>query len=225
MAALAHLLLGHADGGDLRHRIDAVGKELGRRPGPARRRRGRRRCGPAPSRSRPGSESRSRRRRRRCAARRSGRSSDRPLMRPRESASRPQASRPRVSIAPTRPAANSTMSAAHLRGRRRVCTTQSFGRSAMRRPSTAAAEPQRDAAIAQIVHELVDRVRGRRSRSSRSAGSSSVTVTSSALKMVAYSMPMTLAPTTARLARQAGRSRISSLSSTRLASKAMCEGR
>ena len=48
---------------------------------------------------------------------------------------------------------------------------------------------------------------------------------SSALKIEAYSTPITLAPITVSWRGMAGRSRISSLSSTRWPSKAMWSGR
>ena len=56
-------------------------------------------------------------------------------------------------------------------------------------------------------------------------GSTSVTATSSALKIVAYSTPITPAPTTVRLRGRRGISRISSLSSTLVPSNGTPSGR
>ena len=56
-------------------------------------------------------------------------------------------------------------------------------------------------------------------------GSISVTATSSAEKMVAYSTPITPAPITVRLRGSFLMSRISSLSSTVTPSKGTCDGR
>ena len=87
--------------------------------------------------------------------------------------------------------------------------------------STLAAEAQRDAAVAQVVDELVDHLAvDERGRSAR--GSTSVTCTSSAVKIVAYSTPMTLAPTTVRLRGTRVSSTISSLSKMLLAVERRC---
>jgi hypothetical protein len=71
---------------------------------------------------------------------------------------------------------------------------------AFRPVSAFAVEAQDHAAIAQIVDEFRDQFADRRSRAGLAAGSITVTFTSSAEKIVAYSMPITLAPITARSA-------------------------
>ena len=201
MRFCAHLLFGHADGRNLRHRIDAVGKELRRRvrrlakgvtgrDAPLlHRRRGKARkadhvadgvdvrharCGTSPGRPRCVRARRPRGPRRRDQAPRS-----RPCARQRTAPSRLRSGAdPRAAI---RHASGPSCShALHL-----------------------AVEAQRHAAIAQIVDELVDQFAVDERRAGSSPGSITVTFTSSAEKMVAYSMPITLRADHGQRARQA----------------------
>ena len=87
----------------------------------------------------------------------------------------------------------------HLRAHVRPSSSRMGSASPMRSIRfDLAAEAHRDAAVAQVVDEFSMISRSMNSRI-WSRGSISVTGTSSALKMVAYSMPITPAPTTVRL--------------------------
>ena len=206
---VARLLFGHADGGDLRHRVDAVGKEF------RRRRRGTPKAWQAAMRP--------------CSievearlgkadhvadgvdvrARRSGTSAGSTLSRPRSSAARPQ----RLEVEP--------VGRAHAAGGEQHHVGRTLRPSASCRPASCVLRHDATSTLAPS-RKVTPRSRSswmNSSTSSRSTKSSSVlrgsitvTFTSSAEKIVAYSMPMTLAPMTVRLRGRRFSSRISSLS-------------
>ncbi len=161
---------------------------------------GRRRRVPAPSRSRRGSESRSRRRRHRYAARWSASSPDRPRCGRDDRPSIPAASRLSRSVAPTRPAANSSISVVTVRPSASLVTMPPALADAR---STLTAEPSRSATLRSRSSCMNSSINSLSMKSRKvGRGSISVTATSSALKMVAYSTPITPAPITGEAARQ-----------------------
>ncbi len=127
-----------------------------------------------------------------------------------------------MSVAPTRPAANSTMSLITWRPSS-VSVTQWPPGSALalftRQPNRRATPRSRRSCMNSSTSSWST------NGSIWSVGSSTVTLMSSALKIEAYSRPITLAPITVSWRGIIARSRISSLSTTLTPSKPMCAGR
>ncbi len=192
------LLLGRAHHGDLGDRVDADREVIGHRPGVDAEGVRRRRGAPARSTWRRGSGSRSRRPRRRCAAPRSGTARRRRAGRA-SSAASPAAARLSRSVAPTRPAENSTMSATMCLPDSSCSTARGGGSVAHGERLDRLAEAEGDVAVRASGGSARRRSRGRGTRAPGRGARPRVTATPRAANIEAYSMPITPAPTTARV--------------------------